>query len=76
LEDVFQALSEMGPSAVEAGLNGFGGAVEHGGNLGVGLLVYPAIYYIWRSHGIKRLPPSATAEVPIAQRPASAPAPA
>jgi copper/silver efflux system protein len=25
------------------------------------LLVYPAIYYLWRSRGIKRLPPAASA---------------
>ncbi|HOA61570.1 MAG: efflux RND transporter permease subunit [Verrucomicrobia bacterium] len=37
------------------------------------LVVYPAIYYIWRSRGIRRLPPSTTAALPD---PAPGPMPA
>jgi Cu(I)/Ag(I) efflux system membrane protein CusA/SilA len=34
------------------------------------LLVYPAIYYIWRSHSIKRLPPQSSSSDPLASAPA------
>ena len=33
------------------------------------LLVYPAIYYLWRSHSLKRLPPTGTAPVQPALNP-------
>jgi Cu(I)/Ag(I) efflux system membrane protein CusA/SilA len=33
------------------------------------LLVYPAIYYIWRSRAIKRLPPSEPAALPVSSSP-------
>jgi Cu(I)/Ag(I) efflux system membrane protein CusA/SilA len=35
------------------------------------LLVYPAIYYIWRSHSIKRLPPSEPTAAPLPSAPAA-----
>ena len=38
------------------------------------LVVYPAIYYLWRSHSIKRLPPSEHATTLLAPAPAPIPA--
>jgi Cu(I)/Ag(I) efflux system membrane protein CusA/SilA len=38
------------------------------------LVVYPAIYYLWRSHSIKRLPPSEHSAALLAPAPAPIPA--